>query len=108
MATNFCFDVELVKELRKVIENKYKNKRIDFLVLQFGAEQSKVATIKGIGKIIYHERKMNADDFRDINLPEWQIFDKLKIKKFKNIIDKYKYKIWRHLGKELKQTGLIN
>ena len=105
--TNFAFDVQLAIELKNVIAGKWKNKKITFLVIQFGAEEDKTLNIKKFGTLVLHKRKMHEKDFFRNQLPEWQIFNYIKLNQFDNIFDKYKFKIWSHLGKELKRKSYI-
>lgn len=70
-------DISLLKELKKVIENKYKRTHVKFILLQFCAKESKCVTKKWI-TIYYIPRNHTVLDYNSTP-DEWKFVSNLKL-----------------------------
>lgn len=79
IAGDKAFDINCIRDLSSVLSSMYPSKKLDFRVMQFGAEQNEEIKYDNI-HIFYYTRPHNTYDFSHTNF-EWAFLDGIKLGK---------------------------
>ena len=114
LLTAFTFDDILVKELRNGIVEAFPGMEVELRVMQFGAALPFVKIEDdGLLRIYGHARSFSSVYDCQLTATEWRWMDRLRVKSLpmpeerrkQSIWIKWKFKIWKHLGKSLELDG---
>ena len=100
LTTFFPFDVGYATDLKKTLSRKYKSKKIDLLVVQFGCKEDKKTTVEKGVELVQYARAISSADFNDKSVKEWEFFDHLKIEENRGLCNDLLYGVWKRLNKK--------
>ena len=114
LGTVFSYDFTLAAELYKSLAESFPQVDVELICVQFSASTcSEVDLLGGKLHIMTCERPVNIVYDNQLTAPEWCWMDQLSLSgcppaaelRKKNILIKWKYKLWMWLGKSLHSQG---
>ena len=114
LGTVFPYDFSLSEELYKTLVDTFPQVDVELICIQFSASTcSDVDLLGGKLHIMTCERPVNIVYDNQLTAPEWCWMDQLSLTGYpsavemrrKNILIKWKYKLWMWLGKSLHSQG---
>lgn len=113
LETSFTFDEAIIRPIYEALKNTFANTEVDLRVMQFGGKKFIDVDLDAHVHFTRHIRASSVESDVYSTAVEWNWLNQLRITgrpkalevRKRNLLVKWKYSIWKVLGKSLQKDG---